>query len=75
MSFSKLDVVMKKAEQARAEELQLRPAPPWNDKERLQANVDKRVASAYKDFWAFDKTYFPASMYPTGRAAPSLFHK
>lgn len=73
--FSSFDVTMRRFEAEADMERMLRPAPPWPDRERSPDHVAARRSEAHEDFWAFDRHYFPAQMYPQGKAQTSKFHR
>jgi hypothetical protein len=50
------------------------PAPAFSKKENTPIEKSKRIAKALKDFWYFDKVYFPKAMYGDGFFKESWFH-
>ncbi|APF20328.1 hypothetical protein [Caldithrix abyssi] len=65
-------------EQLKAEALtqkQYLPVPAFSAKERKPKKVSARIERSKKDFFFFDKTYFPKEMYFDGYAPPNKMHK
>lgn len=52
----------------------LQPVKAFPDSELTEVAKNKRLKKASKEFWFFDKTYFPPEIYED-YAAPSFFHK
>lgn len=48
--------------------------PPFSAKEMTPAATKKRMEKVTKDFWLWDKTYFPPEVFPN-YAAPGFYHK
>lgn len=44
-------------------------------KNNSEADIKRRVNRAVKDYWFFDKLYFPAELYSDGYSEPSYFHR
>lgn len=53
----------------------LKPAPPFPVSEQSPSAVQERIEQCRNDFWAFDKIYFPPSVYTQGYAPPADFHR
>lgn len=51
------------------------PAPSFPPKQAKGEAQKKRIEKALKDFWYFDKLYFPKEMYGDGYYDVSWFHK
>jgi hypothetical protein len=63
------------AEEKRKELIALmQPAPPFPDKEMTEEARQKRLNRSKEDFWFWDKTYFPESVYPD-YAKAGRFHQ
>ena len=74
-NFSLLDKSMDNFHKEVEAKKELLSAPPFPDSEMTDAKVKKRVERACKDYWYFDKTYFPSDMYSDGYSASSEMHK
>lgn len=54
---------------------ELLSASPFPDSEMNTKAKAERIKKAIKDFWYFDRTYFPAEMYSDGYYEPCSMHK
>lgn len=57
------------------ERSRLRPAPPWVGDDLGEEARMARLEAAAEDFWTFDATYFPPSVYTQGYAPPADYHR
>lgn len=53
----------------------LRPADPWPESERGETQRRNRVRRATRDFWEFDRLYFPPELYKGDYAPPCDMHR
>jgi hypothetical protein len=67
---STLDIAMQRFEQRMSFAL---PGPPFDERER--STRSERLERAARDYWYFDRTYFPAALYQDGYSKPARFHR
>jgi hypothetical protein len=65
--------MMKLADEVQAQQFR-QPASPWTDAQSTESERLKRVLRSERDFWYFDRTYFPPEMH-TSYAKPGTEHK
>ena len=73
--FSSLEHSFKRFEKEAESRSQLQAAKPFPDEMMTEAKRLHRLSEAAKNFWYFDKMYFPQEMYSDGYSAPAKFHK
>ncbi len=74
-SFSVSEKSFEELKQVEETRKLLLPGEPFTKEETTFEETNKRIKRALKDYWFFDKTYFPEEMYGDGYFPTAQFHK